>query len=168
MNKGFTLIEMLVSLALAAALMTIAVAGFVHALNLQRRAFAVQAIQENASFMFDAMTKELRVSKISPPVPDTQCPSAPADTIRVLNSDGAVVRYYRSGTDAIREIDGVSTVINSSSEQVARLAFCVLGSSLGDGKQPRVTVMATLQNADAHQRASINMQTTLSARFISD
>jgi len=162
--SGFTLIELLVSISVFSVLVTLIGGTFVHALALQRRAFAIQSIQENASFILEAMAKELRVATIIDPQ-DAPCPRA---TLQVQNQEAEDIQYSLSGTDVIRQINGTETTMNSNAVKFTRLQFCVMGSTLTDQQQPRVTIIATIQAAHADQLASVDVQDTVSLRMISD
>ena len=88
-SLGFTLIEMLVSLALFAVVVTMSVGSLLILIDANGKAQSTQLVVTNLSFALDSMTREMRtgfnwdchnrVSESSPPIPggnDTDdCPS---------------------------------------------------------------------------------------------
>src|SRR5438105_4644914 len=61
---GFTLIEVMISSLVFSIIMITVSSLFIQILNNQRRAFAMQKIQENSLFIMELMAREIRVSKI--------------------------------------------------------------------------------------------------------
>lgn len=168
MKKGFTLIEVLVSISLFAIIMVIVSALFVQSLDLQRRAFNIQQAEENASYILEAMIKEIRVAQMDPSVADNDCSGAPAASLTIIHPDHGVITFALSGTDVIRTVAGVSTTLNSNTVQFKSLGFCILGTASGDGKQPRITIITDVMSAKTRQQAEIRTQTTISLRAISN
>jgi len=60
MKKGFTLIEMLVTVGLFAIIITIAVGGFVNAERTQRQVSSLISAQSNVSLALEQMSREIR------------------------------------------------------------------------------------------------------------
>lgn len=168
MNKGFTLVELLVAIVIFSFVLIMVSSVFVHSLDLQRRAFNLQQAEENAAFVMEFMAKELRVSEIVVPSIDSTCPSSPDQSLTLDHPDAGTVKYYLSGSNVIREVNGVPGVINSNTVRFERLDFCVRGIAVGDNKQPRVTVNATINSTKTLEQASVTIQTTLSLRELSN
>ena len=163
-HTGFTLVELLVAMLLFAVLMTIAGSAFVYGLDLQRRAQNLQATGENATFIFETMLKEIRVSEISPAVEDSNCPAAPDEQLTVMHPDLGVIMYERQGTDLMR--NGVA--INSNTVEFTRLGFCISGAEAGDERQPRITISASVKSTKTKQQSFIDLQTSISPRTLND
>ena len=170
MKKGFTLVEVLISIFIFSIIMIITTSMFVYSLDLQHRALNLQQAEENASFILESMTKEIRVATIDPAVSHVDCATAsPETTLSVTNEDIGTIRYYLSGTDLIREVDGASgPAMNSIAVQFTSLGFCVTGASTGDGLQPRITILATVKSARADPQAMMNIETSVSLRELTD
>lgn|SRR3989344_2774898 len=166
-KTGFTLIEMLVAMAVFAVLVVIVGSSFVYVLDLQRYAFNVQKVQENSSFFLEAFAKELRTSTIAS-IPDSNCASGTDPSLTIINQDGEAVQYALSGYNLVRTVNGAPSTVNSNSIRFTNLGFCVLGALTGDLRQPRITMVAGITTPDARQKALAYIQTTLSLRNISD
>ncbi len=166
-ESGFTLVETLVTATIFGVLVTIVGSAFVSMLNIQRRAFNTQQIEENASYVLEYMAKELRVSQIlTEDTPD--CPATPATILHITNQEGEDVIYQLVNGAVHRVINGADTTVSSNTVVFDAFTFCVDGQALGDTKQPRVSLMAMLHSAQSNQQTSLSIQTTLSQRFLND
>jgi prepilin-type N-terminal cleavage/methylation domain-containing protein len=166
-QKGFTLIETLVTVALFSALAGIVGGTFLTMLNLQRRAFNVQQVQENASFILESMAKEIRVGQISSG--DTgSCTSTPDSVLSMINQDGETVVYTLVDGVIHKNTNGTDSIVSSNAVVFDQLGFCIDGQPAGDMKQPRVTILASLHSTQSSQQATLHVQTTVSQRFLTD
>lgn len=165
-NYGFTLVEMLTAIFLFSILMIVVGGAFVGSLNTQRTAFNIQQAEENANFTLESMAKEIRVGQVTSA--DTNCPSSPATTLSISHPVNGSIIYSLSGGAIHRNANGTDTIISSNTVQFTRLQFCILGATTGDQKQPRVTILATVKSVKTQQQSSIDFQTTLSQRFLSN
>jgi len=173
MNKhaGFTLIELIIVIALSAGVFVLASGIFVQALKIQRRAFFVQKVQENIGFTLESMAKEIRVSNISTPS-SLNCPISPYSSLSIVHPVNGDIEYFLEGTDLHRRLsgNGINTVLNSVGVQITRLGFCVSGNTVNDKAQPRVTILLTVSNGSTNPEynITIDVQTTVSQRLLSD
>lgn len=165
-QNGFTLIETMAAALILGIVVIIFTSVFVSSINTQRRAFNIQQSEENINFILEAMAKEIRIGQIAGP--DTNCPSAPTDSLSFQHPvNGAIQYFLDSGTNAImRSVNGARNPISSNAVEFTRLKFCVTGTQLNDGRQPRVTIMATVRSKNAAQQTSVDIQTTVSQRFL--
>ncbi len=62
-NKGFTLVEMLVSIAVFMVVMTVAVGSLVSVIDANRKAQSVKSVMNNLSFALESMGKTIRVGR---------------------------------------------------------------------------------------------------------
>ena len=165
-DGGFTLIEALVTAALFSMMITVISGVFISALNLQRRAFNLQQVEENTNFLLESMAKEIRVSAIDDP--DTNCPTLPATILNITHPVNGSIRYSLSGASVTRRANGVDTIVSANTVEFTRLQFCVSGNGATDQRQPRVTLIASIKSANTKEQAIIDFQTTLSARFLQE
>ena len=168
MNKGFTLIELIVAFFVFSVLVVLAGGSFVSALNLQRRALNIKKVEENGRFISELMARELRVAN---PINtgDANCPDSGSSTISFQHPVNGSIEYSLSGSQVHRRVGGADTIISNPDIEVSRLTFCISGNAAGDDRQPRVTVLLGLKTPGAAPDvATIDLQTTVSQRVLSD
>ena len=66
-QKGFGIVEVIITTFVFSIIAIIVATNFVDILNLQRRGFAAQIIQEESLFAIESMSREIRVSQIQSP-----------------------------------------------------------------------------------------------------
>ncbi len=164
---GFTLVELLTSITIFSLLMIIVSSVFVSILNAQRRAFNIQQIEENANFVLESMAKEIRVGQVGV-VAEPNCPGAPLMSLAFVHPVNGNIVYSLQGLDVHRSVNGTDTIISSNVVQFTRLQFCISGSVVGDNKQPRITILASVKSTNTLQQQSMDIQTTLSQRSLSN
>lgn len=170
MKKGFTLIEMLVTVGLFAIIITIAVGGFVNAIHTQQQVSSLISAQSNVSLSLEEMTREIRTgylfcSAIGNPGPGqgvtgTAAANALPDCGCVFSAspapDGAwtcsAIDFYDSGGNHIEYFLQNGMLMESSTESMAAqsitgdtvsvkyLQFQLFGQTEGDHWPPRITV----------------------------
>lgn len=169
-TSGFTIIETITAI-FVFSIMAIEIGGiFVQVLNLERRGFATQKIQENALYVLESMAREIRVSKISDQ--DNSCTSS---TLSIQHPVNGNIRYWLSnGTVERTAPDGgpagpnVDTAISSAETNFTRLNFCVYGSSATDKKPTRVAIIAAIQNRTGKEIIQFDLETAVVSRDISN
>ncbi len=162
-EAGFSVVEFLVT-AFVFSIVVIAVGGiFIQTLNLQRRGFGAQKVEENALFVFESMAKEIRVSTIEDQ--DANCDRTQLTVVHPVN--GTVV-YSLEGSVVKRVVGGAATYMSSADVQFNRFVFCVQGSGTSDNEQARVTILVQVQNKtnSPKERVVFDLQTTVSERDI--
>lgn len=164
--SGFTLIESVVTIFIFSILTSTVMGIFVSALNLQRRSFNIQQVEENANFILESMAKEIRVGTISSP--NTNCPLDTSSSLDIIHPVNGSVVYSLSGNDLLRTVNGLQTTVNSNTIQFTSLKFCVFGNINPDQKQPRVTILATIRSTNAQQQVTIDIETTVSQRSLQE
>lgn len=162
LNFGFTLVETVVTIFIFSIIITVVLSAFVSALNLQRRAFNIQQVEENGNFILESMAKEIRVSTIN------TSDACPASSLSVSHPINGTIVYSLSGTDLIRTVNGNQYIVNSNVVQFSRLQFCISGNANPDQRQPRVTLVASIRSTQTKQQATIDVQTTLSQRRLQE
>lgn len=156
---GFTLIELMVSVAIFSIVMVIALGALLAISTADRRAEALKSVMDNLNFAVENMSRTIRTGlyyTCSPslPVPLTGGVPTPSDcpgggtSIAVYSAEGKVVVYRVNaacnGTNACldRSTDGGNTFapITASEVVVDSGRFYIKGAPLGDGFQPKVTI----------------------------
>lgn len=155
-DKGLTMLELLVAMAIFSIVITIVVSLFMTALKGYRKNLALQNIQDNARFLLDFIAKELRMATIN---------SGTSSSLNITRSDGTAVTYSFGGGNLTRTTSETSGPINSE-KIIVNGSFYVSGITGGDELQPKVTIALKIedQGTKPQERAAINIQVTLSQR----
>lgn len=157
-NRAFTFIEFLVAMSIFVVVTTVVLSLFSAAIKSYRRVIAMQNVQENARFLMEFMTKEIRMSIIN---------NSTLTTLFLTRSDGQSVSYVFSGNKLERTSPSSSGPINSEEVSING-RFYVEGIGTGDGRQPKVTIIMRAESTGqkVEEKAKIDVQTTLSQRKI--
>lgn len=156
-RSAFTLVELLVAIALFSVVISIAVGGFVRALRTQRQVTALIAANSNASLTVEQIAREVRTGR------DFLCQGIPCEEIIFTNSRGEEIAYRfreeaierRSGSGEFRKITADNVDVRYASFQLFE----------NQEFPPRITVAlgvsARMPGAD---QSVTRLQTTVSAR----
>ncbi len=157
MNKGFTLIELMVSVAIFSVVMVISLGALLAISNSDKKAETLKSVMNNLNFALDSMSRSIRTGSVyncgavSPLTQAHDCATTPANSLTFLSVDGKQTTYFldtnasncgQSGTIGCirRTVDSTTAQITSPEIIVSNLAFYVKGAPLGDGVQPKVTI----------------------------
>ena len=163
-KKGFTLIELLVAAAIFSILILAATGVFIKTMNVQKKALAIQEVQDNISYTMEMISKEIRM--MSEITTDNKPNGTPE--LQFKNSKDQDIVYSLDSGQLMRSVDGNDQSITSESVDVTELTFYVNDWDLtNDPKsQPTVTVNMVMEISDgAFGKASARLQTTLSGRI---
>jgi prepilin-type N-terminal cleavage/methylation domain-containing protein len=184
LRAGFTLVELLVSIALFAILVSIAAGGFVNALRTERQAAAMMAAQSNVSIAFEQMTRETRTGYLfchdaGSSVPSAACNACTIDVITHVWTCPNTLEYYNANgekVDYTLDVNGVinravnggpAQAITGDNVSIRYLNFTIYGNIEGDHWNPRVTISAGVAPHDSTINWNItNLETSISARSI--
>jgi prepilin-type N-terminal cleavage/methylation domain-containing protein len=195
MKKGFTLVEMLITVSLFAIIVTIAVGGFLNAERTQRQVSSLISAQSNVSLALEQMSRDIRtgylfchdpgVDTYSSRCDDLNNPSLPAcevvsssstsptwtcPSLDFYDADGNHINYSWDG-GALTESVNSSTPqsITGNGVSVRYLQFQLFGQTEGDHRPPRITIslgIAASSTDPAVENDVFNLETTVSARTI--
>lgn len=165
--KGFTLMEMLISLAIFSILISIASGAFVRALRSQRAIVSLISANDNLSIALEQMMREIRTGY--------QFSITAPDEMEFINADNEFIRYRLEagfiergiedaaqgpGVFVYRQITGANVIVN-------RFNIGLFGNSFDDGFPPRITLSLSISPNNPYLSTfSIDIQSTVSARFI--
>ena len=184
---GFSLIEVMVAVALFSVVMVVAIGALLSMLDANRKAQAIQSVVNNLSFAMESLSRTARVggtyychpgSANPAPVPGNAI-SMPKDcagggTLLAFekyagdpNDVGDQVIFRLNGTRLERSIDGGSNFVplTSSESKIDNLRFYVIGSELGDSLQPRILVIVEgTAGILERTKTRFHLQTTITQR----
>ena len=164
-QTGFTIVEVLVTSLIFSVIAITISAIFIQIINIERRSFAVQKIQDNALLVLEEMSRDMRVSRIS----NQNSANCTATTLTLSHPIKGTVIYRVSNGTVQRSANGGAYVdVSSSNVNFTRMNFCVLGSLASDNQSSRVTMITSVQNRTGREIMQINLQTTTTSRSIED
>jgi prepilin-type N-terminal cleavage/methylation domain-containing protein len=189
-NKGFSLIEVLVSLSIFTVVVTISVGSLLVLIDANARSRNMQEVMTNITYTLDSMTRDIRTGSdyycSTGALPASEfarqdCASGAADNRTLsfneggqsLTNDvtGARIAYRLSGGEIQRGLgDSPNWVsVTSPNTVITRLRFQVQGSTAGtDTKPPRVTIYVSgyAKDDDSIPPASFDIQTTVTQQLL--
>lgn len=175
-NSGFTLAEMIVSVALFSIVVTVSTGALLTVLSTNQRAQAIETVMNNLDFALQQMARDIRVGThyycgVSPSLTAYgDCSPSPSNSSFSFTSHDGVSRviYELSGTSILRSVDGGANYypITASQINVTRLAFYVSGSNPSDNQQPKVFIVLQGNVTVKGAKTNFNLQTTVSQRLL--
>jgi prepilin-type N-terminal cleavage/methylation domain-containing protein len=189
--SGFTLLEMIVAMAIFSAVILLGLAALLSMVNAQRKAAALQDTQDNIRFAFEAMTKEIRTGGSYHCNQDNSDPisTSPQDcfplggkSFTFINEPAKQTVTYQivdsqlvKSTNGTNPCDGIPVEDPDDCKRITakdiviidRLFFYVDGTFRtfeGDNNQSRVTIIMEAQTPsyESPTGARLNLQTTVS------
>lgn len=178
MNRGFTLVEMMVTVLIFSIVVGAVIGIFVSTIRVQRYNLVYQQLLDQTSYAMEYMSRAIRmavkddgVGCISSGLNYYQ--SAPS-RIKFVNYDGKCQEFSRewNSTKEVYQLkvefdSGGKIPLTSDDFDVTSLNFEVTGapgSEHGDNVQPRVTIFMEIQGKGSKLQPKITMQTTISQR----
>ena len=190
-NKGFTLVEMLVAIAVFMTVMTVAVGSLLSIIEANRKAQAIKSVIDNLNFAIETISRDMEVSTKYSCSPDS------GNLMSFVNSDcsdgGTAIQYKQSSNTYVQyrflvnpspgdgnlqrrictEVDCTlgekwqSITAPTSTLQITNMKFYVLGTIVGDNKQPRVLITVEgIAGEKPTDKTDFTLQTTVSQRLL--
>jgi len=168
-NKGFTLVEMLVTALIFSIVMGAAMGVFVSAIKLQRYNLTHQQLLNQASYAMEYMDRAIRMAVRD----DGTCGFSgknynyTASSIQFQTYDGACqafslnsdsIKATKTGANGYNNVD-----LTSDDFEVTSFTFQVSGDGI-DNDQPKVTIFLEIKGKGLGQQPKIKIQTTVSQR----
>ena len=164
-EQGFTLIEMIVSMGIFAVVITMAMSAFLNISNIQNKAMAVRAVNDNLNFAIEAMMREIRTGNDY---------SSDGVSFSFVGSNDCLTKFALQNNRITKEVisgSGCTVTIpldmTSGELTISTLIFILDGENVADGQQPRVTVIVTGSSGIKERaRSELKLQTTVTQRQI--
>ena len=163
-SRGFTLIEMIVSVAIFSTVVLIAIGALLSIIAANRKANSLRVVMENLNFAVESIARDVRTGD-GYECGGTGGDCSGADDISFEDQNGNAVTYYLSGNTILRTTATGTITMTSPSVVIEDVNFSVEGSDAGDGIQPRV--LMTIQGyagEDDRTRSAFSIQTSISQR----
>jgi prepilin-type N-terminal cleavage/methylation domain-containing protein len=186
-KRGFSLVEMLVAVALFSGVMLMGVGALLALIDANRKAQAINSVMNNLNFAMESISRNIRVGTTyhcepnANPVPvDIDMPKDCVNGGKLLafeSSNGNSsdkndqVIYRLNGTILEKSEDGgaVGTFISIVAPEVSieQFVFYVDGTSSSDSMQPRVVmIIQGTAGINEKTKTKFNLQTTISQRVL--
>ena len=160
-SEGFTLIELIVAMAVFSTVITIVSSIFVSTVGSQRKNVNQQEVLENARYVLEIMGRAIRQSNVQTP----NTPSGGSSSLIITHPIKGSITYQLDNGQIKETSGGITDALTSSDVLVEKLSFIVQGKGVGDSTQPRVTIIISLSNVQPGVNAnSIKLQTTITPR----
>lgn len=176
-NRGFSLIEILVSIAIFSVVMVAAAGALLTTIDANHKAQAIQSVMNNLNFALESMSRAIRTGdtyhcgdsgSLAANQTPNDCASSGSSFFAFKRSnDNKTIYYYLAGSQIFRAVDASEALAISAPEiTVENLKFYVQGAAVSSQAQPRVTIVIQgYAGATAKIRTPFNLQTTLSQRI---
>lgn len=170
-KKGFTLIELIVSMTIFLIVMVSIIELFASGIKAQKRSLALQTLSDSTSYAIEYMSRTIRMAKkdLTGTYISTGCnfenPGGDLTKIRFLNYKKEDQWFILDNKQIKEKKDATSefTALTSDNFQVNKLSFKLSGQCQTDDTQPKVTIIIEIQTKEIEPQ-TLNIQTTISQR----
>lgn len=143
-NRGFTLIEMIMSVAVFTVVALVAAGALLAIADANRKAQAFKSVVNNLNFTLESVARNLRTGSAysSADFVKGQCSNGYKSGISFTSQDGISVSFYLKGTQIVREVNGgTPTGMTAPEVTVDRFCFLIEGAGAGDDVQPHALML---------------------------
>lgn len=174
-QRGYTLLELIVSLGLFSMVMLVVMGAYVTLVSLDRQARASNQLAASLSFGIESMARNLRTGTGYACNTNTSSPncSSGGSSISFTDTQGQLITYRLRSDGSIGQCTGGlctdSTAVPLTDRRItiSSLRFYVRGVGTGDNLQPQVTFsVAGTMTTDAGESTSFSIQTSAAQRLI--
>ncbi len=169
-NNGFTLIEMLVSVALFTIVLTIAIGAILTIIDANRKSQTLTLVMNNLNFAMESMTRSIKTANPSNTGDDRIRVDGGNTKLTLTDQEGRRIIYeFDEDAEKItKEVDSGTEVPIVSDDVVIEDAKFYLSSSYessGYNKQPRIHILIYgYVQITEKTRSDFSIQTTISPR----
>jgi prepilin-type N-terminal cleavage/methylation domain-containing protein len=170
-NRGFTLIEIMVSVSIFLIMVTVSMGAILGVFTANRKARSMKAAMNNLTLTIDTISREMRFGinyHCSNQGTDTAPRDCPAGSTYVsfLSQDARQITYQLNGAAIEKRVGSGSFVPITGPEIVVQsLQFYVIGSEKGDGLQPKALMLVKgYADTNIKTKTTFILQTLISQR----
>lgn len=175
-KQGFTLIELIVSMALFTIILTAALGGLLMVIDANRQAKAIKLVVNNLNLATEGMSRELRVggnfceTDNADNNPDASCNNTSGvDTMYFTTDRGDESSSFRLNNQGVERRIGPSPAndylkLTGSDVVIDDLVFYIRGVGYGDSEQPSVLIVLNGHINQADERIDFYVQSLVSQR----
>jgi len=171
-KNGFTLVEILVTLAIFSTIIGITSGIFLSGLQAQRKTLFLGDLSDQTSYVLEYMSRALRMAKkeLSAPACLSQNGLNYEITrgrkgLKFINYQGICQEFFLDNTKRLKELKGgLEEFLTSDELEIEIFNIKLAGESGQDEDQPRVTLFLKIKGKMPGQPPEIKIQTTISQR----
>ena len=165
--------ELIISIAVFAVLVSVAMGGLATAMRTQRQTTALIMVNSNIPFALEQMAREMRTGNgfyCTATGPGAACPAGGSGDVAFTNARGDLVQYaYDPVNEVITRSEGAGAPVDITSRNVdiKYFVFYVLGNELFPDQYPaRITMVVGAAPRETTIAGNVvRFQTSVSARF---
>ncbi len=179
-NRGFTLIEVLVSVSIFSIVMLVSTGAVFSIVEANKKTHSLKSVMTNLNFALESIARDTRVGSKYSCNGGGDCTVNPGSTFsykanRDLDGNGLVddyVEYSLVGESIQKRIYGGTTpttaIITAAEVHIQSLKFYVIGTGAApaDLKQPKLLLSIQGYAGVSNTRSDFSIQTTISQRSI--
>ncbi len=170
-KRGFTLVELIVSIGLFTIVITIVASAYLSLISLNRKARATNDLVSNLSYVVEAMSRSIRTGTNYQcgGLGGTNCPTSGNSTFSFTDDQDQSVTFFKSGAVIDQSVAGASPYpLTDARITVTNLQFFVQGVGPGDQTQPRVlfTISGTITPDTNSAPISFTIESSATERVI--
>ena len=171
-SSGFTLIEMVMSVAVFTVVALIAAGALLAVADANRKAQAFKSVVNNLHFALESVTRNFRTgsaySVLGFPSATQECGSEYRSGISFTSQDGTAVSYFLNGAQIVRRVGGGNAVgVTAPEVQVSRFCFLLQGEEAGDGIQPHALLrVGGVMRGGQKLESRFDVQTFMTQRLL--
>ncbi|HUD04166.1 MAG TPA: type II secretion system protein [Candidatus Paceibacterota bacterium] len=164
--RGFTLIEMIVSIGIFTIVMLMATSTIFTVVAANNKAQSLKLVMDNLDFALDSMVREIRVgTNYSCPDSPSNCSSGDTQfTFTSSDTGNPSITYSLSGAQIMESSGETSLPITAPNITIQSLKFYLVGTP--GSIQPRVLITVGGTSGSGTSASTFNIQTTVSERQI--
>jgi len=177
MKKGFTLIELMVSISIFVVVMTISMGSIVGVFDANRKSRSLKTVLNNLNIAVESMSKEMRFGTNYHCEGPATAPNAPlttpqnctfgGDLLSFLSSDDVQITYKINGSTIEKQVGAGEFIALTAPEIIIdNLTFYAFGTTVGDTLQPKVIIKIDGHSGTTKGRSDFTLQTLVSQRAL--
>lgn len=158
--SGFTLIEMIIAVAVFTVVMTITMSAFLNLSSIQKKAFSVRASNDNMNFALEMMSRSARTGS-------GYSSAWGSSQFSFTDVSGNSVVYRLNGTQIeVSKSGGAFLPLTASEAEITELKFFVRGEGSNDGQPIVLIILNGRSGKKEKNRSYLNLQTMVTQRKI--
>lgn len=169
-NRGFTLIELITSIALFTIIVTLSMGSLLNIFDANRKSRSLKTVINNLNLAMESMSREMRYGRNyhcgSGDVSVPQNCSSGGDLLSFLSSENTQITYRFNNSSLEKRVgSGSYTPVTAPEIVIDDLKFFALGAGQADSVQPKVLIKIKSHAGTGKSRSDLTIQTLVSQRI---